>query len=452
MYTQITQNDPKIAELAKKEYQRQSEWMELIASENYQSQAVLQAQSTVFANKYSEGFPWKRYYGGQENTDQIEQIAIDRAKEVFHADHANVQALSGAAANICIYAALMEPGDTILWMDLTHGGHLTHWAPVTFISKVFNFIRYKTLPNGEIDFDQVRKLAYEYNPKIILAGFSAYPRELDYQKFVDIANEIGAIAFADMSHIGGLIAAGVLKNPLDYGFHVMMTTTHKSLRGPRGALILSKGIVSNPLRKPEDTIENIPTRIDRAVFPWVQGWPHMNTILAIAIALKEAQTPKFKQYAEQTLKNAQIMAEEFKKRWYKLITGGTDNHMIIIDFSETEIENGKNAEHILDEVGISTSKSTIPDDPNPPFRPSGLRIGMPAMTTRGVDEAWTRKIVDFIDRALQLVPQMLVNQKPPFIKGENSTNIRGGDLSQKLSAIRNEVTTFCKQYPIPVVE
>lgn len=452
MTNPITLTDPKIAELAKKEYQRQSEWMELIASENYQSQAVLQAQSTVFANKYSEGFPWKRYYGGQENTDQIEQIAIDRAKEVFHADHANVQALSGAAANICIYAALMEPGDTILWMDLTHGGHLTHWAPVTFISKVFNFIRYKTLPNGEIDFDQVRKLAYEYNPKIILAGFSAYPRELDYQKFVDIANEIGAIAFADMSHIGGLIAAGVLKNPLDYGFHVMMTTTHKSLRGPRGALILSKGIVSNPLRKPEDTIENIPTRIDRAVFPWVQGWPHMNTILAIAIALKEAQTPKFKQYAEQTLKNAQIMAEEFKKRWYKLITGGTDNHMIIIDFSETEIENGKNAEHILDEVGISTSKSTIPDDPNPPFRPSGLRIGMPAMTTRGVDEAWTRKIVDFIDRALQLVPQMLVNQKLPFIKGENSTNIRGGDLSQKLSAIRNEVTTFCKQYPIPVVE
>ncbi len=434
MYTHIKQTDPNIAKLAEQEYQRQSEGMELIASENYQSQAVLQAQSTVFANKYSEGFPWKRYYGGQENTDQIEQLAIDRAKAIFHADHANVQALSGAAANVCIYAALMNPWDTILGMDLTHGGHLTHGAPVTFLSKVFNFIRYKTLPNGEIDFDQVRKLAHEHKPKIILAGFSAYPRELDYEKFVEIANEVGAIAFADMSHIGGLIAAGVLKNPLDYGFHVMMTTTHKSLRWPRGALILSKGVVSNPLKKPEDTIENIPTRIDRAVFPWVQGWPHMNTISAIAVALKEAQTPEFKTYAEQTLKNAQVMAEEFIAKGYKLITGGTDNHMIILDFSDTALKNGKNAEKILDEVGISTSKSTIPDDPNPPFRPSGLRIGMPAMTTRGVDKEGTKKIVDFMHRTFQCH-----SEQDEAVKLE------------KLKNIREEVKKFCKQYPVPVV-
>ncbi len=435
MYTHLTETDLNIAKLAEQEYQRQSEGMELIASENYQSQAVLQAQSTVFANKYAEGFPGKRYYGGQENTDQIEQLAIDRAKKIFHADHANVQALSGAAANVCIYAALMNPWDTILGMDLTHGGHLTHGAPVTFLSKVFNFIRYKTLPNGEIDFDQVRKLAHEHKPKIILAGFSAYPRELDYEKFVEIANEVGAIAFADMSHIGGLIAAGVLKNPLDYGFHVMMTTTHKSLRWPRGALILSKGVVSNPLKKPEDTIENIPTRIDRSVFPGVQGWPHMNTISAIAVALKEAEIPAFKTYAEQTLKNAQVMAEEFLAKWYKLITGGTDNHMIILDFSNTELENGKNAEKILDEVGISTSKSTIPDDPNPPFRPSGLRIGMPAMTTRGVNEEWTRKIVDFMHRALQCHTEQ-----------DEETKL------QKLKNIREEVKNFCKNYPVPVVE
>ncbi|HRU50524.1 MAG TPA: serine hydroxymethyltransferase [Candidatus Absconditabacterales bacterium] len=430
----VQNTDSQVQKAILNEQKRQLEGMELIASENYQSEAVLQAQSSVFANKYSEGFPGKRYYGGQENTDIVEQLAIDRAKKIFHADHANVQALSGAAANICVYAALMEPGDTILGMDLSHGGHLTHGAPVTFLSKVFNFIRYKTLPNGEIDFDQVKKLAHQHKPKIILAGFSAYPRELDYDKFAEIAKEVGAVAFADVSHIGGFIAAGILKNPLDHGFHVMMTTTHKSLRGPRGALILSKGIVSNPLKKPENTIENIPTRIDRAVFPGIQGGPHMNTISAIAVALGEAQTDKFKEYATQALKNSKVMAEEFINRGYKLITGGTDNHMIVVDFSNTPVENGKNAEHILDLVGISTSKSTIPDDPNPPFRPSGLRIGTPAMTTRGAKEDDIRKIVDFIDRTLQLVPLM---------KGEE------GGFKQKLESIRQEVIEFTKQFPVP---
>ena len=379
----LKNTDPEVYQAILAEEKRQANWMELIASENYQSKAVLQAQASVFANKYAEWFPWKRYYWWQENTDKIEQLAIDRAKKLFHADHANVQALSWAAANICVYAALMEPWDTILWMDLSHWWHLTHWAPVTFLSKVFNFISYKTLENGEIDFDEIRRLARKHKPKIILAWFSAYPRELDYSKFVEIANEVWAIAFADMSHIWGFIAAWILKNPLDYGFHVMMTTTHKSLRWPRGSLILSKWVVSNPLKKPENTIENIPTRIDRAVFPWIQWWPHMNTIAAIAVALWEAQTDKFKEYAIQALKNSKVMAEEFINRWYKLVTWGTDNHMVILDFSNTPIENGKNAEYILDLVGISTSKSTIPDDPNPPFRPSGLRIGTPAMTTRG---------------------------------------------------------------------
>lgn len=422
---EITHIDPRIAEAILAEQQRQSEGMELIASENYQSSAVLEAQASVFANKYSEWFPGRRYYGWQENTDIVEQLAIDRAKKIFHADHANVQALSGAAANLCVYTALMDPGDTILGMDLTHGGHLTHGAPVTFFSKIFNFIRYKTLPDGSIDFDQIRKLAHEHKPKIILAWFSAYPRELDYQKFVEIAQEVGAVAFADVSHIGGFIAAGVLKNPLDYGFHVMMTTTHKSLRWPRGALILSKWIVSNPLKKPEDTIENIPTRIDRAVFPWMQGGPHMNTICAIAVALQEVQTPEFKTYAEQTLKNAKVMAEELLKLNYKLVTWGTENHMVIIDFSWTDLD-GALAESTLDKIGISTSKSTIPDDPNPPFKPSGLRIGMPAMTTRGVKEDDTRRIVQFIDQALK-----------------NHSD------EDKLTQLKQEVKVFALKFPVP---
>lgn len=417
--------DPQIYDAILAEQKRQSEGMELIASENYQSPGVLEAQSSVFANKYSEWTPGRRYYGWQENTDIVEQLAIDRAKEIFHADHANVQALSWAAANLCVYSALMELGDTILGMDLTHGGHLTHGAPVTFFSKVLNFIRYKTTPDGKVDFDQVRELALQHKPKIILAGFSAYPRELEYEKFVEIAKEVGAIAFADVSHIWGFIAAGLLKNPLDYGFHVMMTTTHKSLRWPRGALILSKGIVSNPLKKPEDTIENIPTRIDRAVFPGMQGWPHMNTIAAIAVALKEAQTPEFKAYAQQALKNAQVLANELTARGYKLVTGGTDNHMVIVDFSWTDMD-WSLAEKTLDKIWISTSKSTIPDDPNPPFRPSGLRIGMPAMTTRGMKEEEVKQIVEFMDQA-----------------------VKNRENEEILSELKNKVRALALKFPVP---
>ena len=432
--------DPAIYAAIQAEKKRQSEWMELIASENYQSAAVLETQSSHLANKYSEWFPWRRYYGWQENTDTVEQLAIDRAKAVFRADHANVQALSGAAANIAAYAAMMEPGDTILGMDLSHGWHLTHGAPVTFLSKVYNFIRYKTKKDGSIDYDQLRETALTYKPKVILAGFSAYPRELDYAKFVAIANEIGAIAYADMSHIGGMIAAGVLKNPLDYGFHAMMTTTHKSLRWPRGALILSKWIVSNPLKKPEwSVIENLPTIIDRAVFPGTQGWPHMNVIAAIAVALLEAQTPAFKEYETQVLKNAKVMAEEFTNRWYKLVTWGTDNHMIVIDFVGTQLD-GSISEKALDKIGISTSKSTIPDDPNPPFRPSGLRIGTPAMTTRGVKENDMRTIVDFMHQAFKLAQEWLSSWTEWRIQE---------DITTKFNSLHQQVITFAKQFPVP---
>lgn len=417
--------DPEIYEAIKSEEKRQLEWMELIASENYQSKDVLQAQSSVFANKYAEWFVWKRYYWWQENTDKIEQLAIDRAKKIFHADHANVQALSGAAANLCVYTALMNPWDTILWMDLSHWWHLTHWAPVTFFSKVFNFVRYKTDENWDIDFDELRRLAHEYKPKIILAGFSAYTKTLDFDKFSEIANEVWAIAYADMSHVWWFIAAWLLPNPLDHGFQVMMTTTHKSLRWPRWALILSKWVVSNPLKKPEDTIENIPTRIDRAVFPWMQWWPHMNTIAWIAVALKEAETPEFKEYAKQTLQNAQILAQELKNYWYKLVNWWTENHMIIMDFSWEEYSWWE-IEKALEKVGISTSKSTIPDDTRKPFDPSWLRIWMPAMTTRWVKWEDTKQIALFIHQTIQN---------------------RNDD--SKLAEIKKEVISFCKRFPLP---
>lgn len=422
---QISIKDKEVQNLIQAEEQRQIMGIELIASENYQSSAVLQAQASVFANKYAEGFPWKRYYWGQENTDKLETLAIERAKVIFHADHANVQALSGAAANLCFYTAAMEPWDHILGMGMDFWWHLTHGSPVTFISKIFNFHSYGTLADGTIDFEQVRSLALEVKPKVILAGFSAYPRELDYARFVEIANEVWAIAYADVSHVGGFIAAGLLKNPLDYGFHAMMTTTHKSLRGPRGALILSKGKVWNPLQKLEPTIENLPTRIDRAVFPWMQWWPHMNTIAGITVALGEVQTPDFQHYATQTLKNAEMMAQTFLSLGYKLVTGGTDNHMVILDFSQ-EPFNGAEIENILDQVGISVSKSLIPHDPRPPFRPSGIRIGIAAMTTRGITEDEVKKIVSFIDRAIH-------NRENPAA----------------LDTLKQEVIAFSKNFPLP---
>ncbi len=422
---QISIKDKEVQNLIQSEEQRQIMGIELIASENYQSSGVLQAQASVFANKYAEGFPWKRYYWGQENTDKLETLAIERAKTIFHADHANVQALSGAAANLCFYTATMEPWDHILGMGMDFWWHLTHGSPVTFISKVFKFHSYGTLPDGMIDFDQVRSLALEVKPKVILAGFSAYPRELDYAKFVEIANEVWAIAYADMSHIAGFIAAGLLKNPLDYGFHAMMTTTHKSLRGPRWALILSKGTVWNPLKKPEFSIENIPTLIDRAVFPGMQWGPHMNTIAAIAVALWEVQTSDFSHYAQQTLKNAKAMADEFLALGYDLVTGGTDNHMMLLDFSKEEFDGGE-VEKVLDKVGISVSKSLVPNDMRPAFAPSGLRIGTPAMTTRGVKEQDTVQIVNFIDQAIK-------NRKNPDM----------------LHDLHLQIEAFAQKFPLP---
>lgn len=398
-------NDKQVEELIELERLRQQSSLELIPSENYVSSDVLKALGSEFTNKYSEGYPGRRYYGGQENTDKLEQLAIDRAKKLFHADHANVQPHSGAQANEAVYYAWCEPGDTILAMDLSHGGHLTHGAPVTRSAREYNFIRYgmKDVETGEIDYDEIRNLAQKHKPRIILAGFSAYPRELNYEKFVEIGREVGALLVADMSHIAGLIAGGVAKNPLDLGFHVMTTTTHKTLRGPRGGLILSRGIVSNPLKKPEKTIENIPTLIDRAVFPGTQGGPHMHVIAAKAVAFHEAMQPEFKLYAEQVVKNARVLADELTKHGFKLITGGTDNHLVLADVHGSFGIDGKSLELALEKAGMTVNANVIPDDPLPPFRPSGIRLGTPAVTTRGMVESDMATIANYIYKTIRVI-------------------------------------------------
>lgn len=394
--------DDEIMALIEAEEKRQAEGIELIPSENYVSPGVLRALGSVLTNKYSEGYPGKRYYGGQENTDKIEQLAIDRAKQLFRADHANVQPHSGASANEAVYTAWLEPGDTVLAMDLSHGGHLTHGAPVTRSAHLYNFIRYKMkdVETGEIDYDELRRLALAHRPKIILAGFSAYPRTLDYKKFVEIGNEVGALLVADMAHIAGLIAGGVAENPLDVGFHVMTTTTHKTLRGPRGGMILSKGTVSSPLKAPEKTIDNIPTLIDRAVFPGMQGGPQMHSIAAKAVMLHEALQPSFREYAQQVVKNAAVLADELKKHGFVLVTGGTDNHLILADVYKSFGIDGKEAERRLDAIGLTLNANSVPDDPLPPFRPSGIRLGTPAATSRGLVESDMVELAERIAAAI----------------------------------------------------
>lgn len=416
--------DKQVEQLIKAEKNRQTDGLELIPSENYVSPDVLKALGSVFTNKYSEGYPGRRYYGGQENTDQIEQLAIDRAKTLFRADHANVQPHSGAQANEAVYYAWCEPGDTILAMDLAHGGHLTHGAPVTRSAREYNFIRYgiKDVETGEIDYEEIRRLALKHRPKIILAGFSAYPRELNYAKFAEIGNEVGAMLMADMSHIAGLIVGGVAKNPFDYGFHVITTTTHKTLRGPRGGLILSRGIASNPLKRPEKTLKNLPTLIDRAVFPGTQGGPHMHTIAAKAVAFGEALQPEFKNYARQIVKNAEKLAEELQKRGFKLVTGGTSNHLILANIYSSFGIDGKEAEIAMDKTGLTLNANAIPNDKLPRFRPSGIRLGTPAITTRGAQEDDMIKIAEWMKLAI---------------------DHRNND--EELAKLRREVRAFCQK-------
>lgn len=417
-----------VDKLIEKEVERQRAGLELIPSENYVSSAVLRALGSELTNKYSEGYPGKRYYGGQKVTDVIEQLAIDEAKKLFRSNHANVQPHSGAPANEAVYSAWCEPGDTILAMDLSHGGHLTHGAPVTRSAKLFNFIRYKMkdVSTGEIDYDKLERLALQHKPKILLAGYSGYTRDLDYARFVKIGNKVGALLVADIAHIAGLIAAGVKENPLDFGFHVLTSTTHKTLRGPRGGLILSQGVVSSPLKAPDKTIENIPTLIDRAVFPGLQGGPHMNVIAAKLVALQEASTPKFKNYAQQVLDNASALSSELLKHDVKLVTGGTTNHMILIDTISSFGIDGSVVERACDEAGLTLNKNVIPDDTLPPFRPSGVRLGTPAITTRGL-----------VDSDMGLVAKWIV---------QAATHSNDHSL---LTSIRHEVVEMAKRHPLP---
>ena len=418
--------DNEIFNAIKKEEQRQREGLELIPSENYVSRPVLNALGSVLTNKYSEGYPGKRYYGGQENTDIIESLAIERAKKIFKADHVNVQPHSGANANEAVYNAWLEVGDTVLGMDLAQGGHLTHGSPVTRSGKIYNFVRYGLDENGDIDYEDIEKKAEKYRPKIILAGFSAYPGEINYGRIAEIGKKYNALLMADVAHIAGLIAGGVADNPFDYGFNVVTTTTHKTLRGPRGGMILSKGVVSNPLKKVEKTIENIPTLIDRSVFPGIQGGPQMHSIAAKAVALYEALQPEFKQHAEQVVKNAITLAEELKKKGFKLVTNGTKNHLILADVYSSFGIDGKEAEKVMDKIGLTLNANSIPNDQLTMFKPSGIRLGTPAITSRGMTEKDMLKIADWMAKAI-----------------ENRYD------DEYLQRIKEEVREFALKYPLP---
>ena len=419
--------DQQIFDLIQAEAERQRDGLELIPSENYVSREVLTAMGSVFTNKYSEGYPGHRYYGGQEYTDQVEELAIQRAKDLFHADHANVQPHSGAQANNAVYNAWLEPGDTVLGLSLDYGGHLTHGSPVTQSAKIYNFVNYTVDPiTGAFDYDQIEELAHQHRPKILLVGYSAYSHIPDFDRLAEIGNRYGCLLMADMAHVAGLIAGGVHPNPLQHGFHVMTTTTHKTLRGPRGGMILSMGKVSNPLKKPEKTIENVPTLIDRSVFPGTQGGPLMHVIAAKAVALYEAMQPEFKDYAAQVVKNAVRLADELAQRDYTLVGGGTENHLILINMMASRGIDGKVAEEVLDQIGLTTNKNAIPADPEPPFRPSGLRLGTPVVTTRGLVEEDMSRLAEWIDQA-----------------------IANRDNEAKLVELHAEVTAFARQYPLP---
>lgn len=380
----IHQQDPELARALERERIREEIGLELIPSENFVSYAVLEALGSVATNKYAEGVPGKRYYGGCKEIDVIEQLAIDRAKQLFGAEHVNVQPLSGAPANLAAYSALLQPGDTILGMDLSHGGHLTHGHPVTFGAQIYTFIRYKTTPDGMIDYEEMERLAKEHKPKLILVGYSAYSREIDYVRVQSIANDIGAYTMADISHIAGLIAGGEMENPVPL-FDIVTTTTHKTLRGPRGGMIMCKAIHAKV--------------VDKAVFPGLQGGPHENVIAAKAVAFKEALDPSFKTYTQQIRKNAKVLEQELSSKGYRLLFGGTENHLLLIDVTSKGLTGGE-AERALDHAGITVNKNTIPDDPRPPLDPSGIRLGTPAVTTRGMKEDEMKQIAAWIDEAI----------------------------------------------------
>lgn len=415
-YDNLRTVDPAVFAAYQGEALRQKDGVELIASENYISAAVMEAMASVLNNKYAEGYPGHRYYGGQQFTDAVETLAIERAKALFRCEHANVQPHAGAPANIATYFALLEPGDTVLGMDLSHGGHLTHGHPVTYMTKIFKFVRYKmkNIETGELDYDLLWETAKRERPKIILAGYSAYPRIPDFRRIQEIAQDTGAITMADMAHVAGLIAGSAHPNPFDSGFDVITTTTHKTLRGPRGGMILCReqGELSQ--------------KIDKSVFPGFQGGPIMQMIAAKAVAFGEALKPEFKIYAHQVVKNAAHMAKEFMDHGARLITNGTDNHCMLIDCIKSWNMTGHEMEKLLDRIGITLNKNMIPDDPRKPMDPSGIRIGTPAITTRGMKEPEMEQLVAFMVDA-----------------------IAKKDDNNALEKLHGKVKEFCRTFPVP---
>lgn len=410
-YSHLKNQDSEVMVIIEKEEARQNEELELIASENYVSSAVLEAMATVLTNKYSEGYPGKRYYGGNAVIDEIESLAIERAKQLFSAEHVNVQPLSGSPANAAVYMAFLEPGDKVLGLKLDHGGHLSHGHGVNFSGRLYNFVQYGVdHESSRINMDEVREIALREKPKMIVAGFSAYSREIEWKKFQDIADEIGAYTFADIAHIAGLVAGKQLDNPVPI-FDVVSTTTHKTLRGPRGAIIMCK--------------EKFAKKVDSAVFPGMQGGPHDHITAAKAVAFGEALCPEFVEYAKQIIKNAQAMAAEFMNLGYKIISGGTDNHLFVLDLSSKKLT-GKEAEQVLEKIGISVSRSTIPNDPNPPMRPSGIRIGSAAVTTRGLKENEMKLVAVFMDEAL-----------------------KNREKEERLATLKKQVKQLCRRFPVP---
>ncbi|OGF24815.1 serine hydroxymethyltransferase [Candidatus Falkowbacteria bacterium RIFOXYB2_FULL_34_18] len=410
-YKNLQQQDKEVYDIIKKEETRQKNELEMIASENYVTQAVMEAMGSILTNKYSEGYPGSRYYGGNQIIDEIEILAIERAKKLFHAEHVNVQPLSGSPANASVYMAFLKPGDKVLGLKLDHGGHLSHGHSVNFSGILYNFVQYEVdSKTGRINMEEVRKIAQKEKPKMIVAGYSAYSREIEWQKFQNIADEIGSYTFADIAHTAGLIAGEQMDNPVPI-FDVVSTTTHKTLRGPRGAIIMCK--------------EKHAKKIDKAVFPGMQGGPHDHITAAKAVAFGEALKPEFKEYAKKIIINSKTLAEEFINRGYRIISDGTDNHLIVVDMTSKNTS-GKETEKILERIGISVSRSTIPNDPNPPMNPSGVRFGTPAITTRGLGEKEVKQVAGWIDAAI-------TNKEDIGV----------------LNSIKKEVEEMCKKFPVP---
>lgn len=417
-------NDKEIEDLIIAETERQREGLEMIPSENHTSPDVLKALGSRLTDKYSEGYPGMRYYGGCQFVDQVENLARDRAKSLFGVTHANVQPYSGSPANLAVYFALLDPGDTVMGLELYFGGHMTHGLKVNFSGTLYNSVQYRTGKDGYLDYDAMEQMVREHKPKLIIVGATAYPRIFDWTRLRAIADICGAFLLADISHIAGLVVAGEHPSPAGIA-DVITTTTHKTLRGPRGAIIMANGNPSNPLKKAERSRENLPTLIDRAIIPGLQGGPHNHQTAAIAVALREAAQPEFKEYGKQIVKNAKRLAEKLTSKGYDLVTGGTDNHLLLIDLTNKDVK-GKDAEVALGLAGITVNKNTVPFDPRPPFDPSGIRMGTPALTTRGMKEAEMEHIADWIDAAVTS-------------RGDES----------KLAKLHAEIKEFVKAFPLP---